>query len=459
MQNMEKIYRDLTGVNIREQEQIWDERGRGYYGEYLVMQKLYQQIPGTCKILMNLNLPVVHGKTTEVDLIMIHESGFYVFEIKHYKGTIYGKAHEEKWTQYFRTAPNHSFLNPVRQNEYHISALRQMFPGIPTYSMVVFTNDECQLHIDGTTPNTAICTLNSLTKKIQEIHYQKPNVYTAEQIDTVFNRLLAYAPEREISVAAEGEIRPFYEYIGNIVKRFKADGEKAKADAAKSADIAQDNANKAIDRANKSIKRTKRVCLALTLIFAIICAVVCGSIFSECSDKIAIIEKTSADAVAAAEKNASDRIAAAEKSVSDFVKKFEHVEELQVGDLVFSDELVSISNVVLANSKELENTVVFSCRLTCDSQNYKVLVGKDSMLNVILTDGSVKEYDLWNKKYPYYSDASLASNRIAPHDFSGVTLSDISYIKLTNLKIARLNTYPTEILAEGYEIELYDCTK
>lgn len=40
---------------------------------------------------MNLNIPIEDGKTTEIDLLMIHETGIYVFEIKHYKGTIYEK--------------------------------------------------------------------------------------------------------------------------------------------------------------------------------------------------------------------------------------------------------------------------------------------------------------------------------------------------------------------------------
>lgn len=445
---MEKIYRDLTGVDINEQKRIWDERGRGYYGEYLVMQKLYQQIPGTCKILMNLNIPVSNGRTTEIDLLMIHETGLYVFEIKHYKGDIYGKTHDEKWTQYFRTAPNHSFLNPVKQNEYHISGLKKLYPDIPIYSMVIFTNNECKLHIEGTAPNITICTLNHLIGNFLETYLPKKHIYSTEQIDTIFNQLLVYAPEHKLSVAAEGEIRPFYEYIGTIVKRFKADSEKIKAEGEKvKADAAQ-SITSTQTQAKKSIKRAKFLCLACVLGFAVICAAVCGSMSSKCSEQIAIAEQT-----------ASDQIAAAEKRMTDFAKKFEHVEELRTEDMVFSSELVSISDLALAESKELEDTVTFSCYLTCTSQNYKILIGKDCMLNVILSDGSVKEYDLWNKKYPYHYDIPLGRGDIAPHDFYNVKLSEISYIKLTNLRIGRVNTYPTEILTEEFEIELYDSTK
>ena len=141
-------YRNLTGVDIEMQRLLWDERGKGYYGEYLVFKKLYPKLSGCCKILMNLQVPAGDGRTTEIDLLLIHETGLYVFEMKHYKGTIYGKSHEQKWTQYFRTAPNSRFYNPVLQNQYHIKALQKMFPGIPVYSFIVFTSPECDLRVE-----------------------------------------------------------------------------------------------------------------------------------------------------------------------------------------------------------------------------------------------------------------------------------------------------------------------
>lgn len=56
--NDEKIaYSNLTGIDIDEQRRIWDERGKGYYGEYLVFCTLYKNIIGNCKLLMNLTIP------------------------------------------------------------------------------------------------------------------------------------------------------------------------------------------------------------------------------------------------------------------------------------------------------------------------------------------------------------------------------------------------------------------
>lgn len=128
---LKETYRQLTNVDIIEQKQIWDERGKGYYGEYLLFCELYKEISGECKILMNLNIPVNAMNTTEIDLLLIHETGLYVFEVKHYTGTIYGKDTDAFWTQYFRTAKNEVFKNPIEQNGYHIRALKNKIP-LPT---------------------------------------------------------------------------------------------------------------------------------------------------------------------------------------------------------------------------------------------------------------------------------------------------------------------------------------
>ena len=36
MDDTKNVYKSLTNVDIDVQSRIWDERGRGYYGEYLV---------------------------------------------------------------------------------------------------------------------------------------------------------------------------------------------------------------------------------------------------------------------------------------------------------------------------------------------------------------------------------------------------------------------------------------
>ena len=71
-------YKQLTNIDIEEQIQIWDERGKGFYGEYLLFCELYKVVAGNCKILMNLIIPAEFSGTTEIDLLLIHETGLEI---------------------------------------------------------------------------------------------------------------------------------------------------------------------------------------------------------------------------------------------------------------------------------------------------------------------------------------------------------------------------------------------
>lgn len=128
MDDTKNVYKSLTNVDIDVQRRIWDERGRGYYGEYLLFSKLYQFLPGNGKILMNLNIPISADKTTEIDLLLIHETGLYVFEIKHYKGTIYGQDTERTWTQYFRTGTKRIFQESRSTKWISFACIKQYLP-------------------------------------------------------------------------------------------------------------------------------------------------------------------------------------------------------------------------------------------------------------------------------------------------------------------------------------------
>jgi hypothetical protein len=177
MEQIQKVYQKLSGVDIEEQKRIWDERGKGYYGEYLDFEKLFSAVRGHCKLLMNLQVPTLGGKTTEIDLLMVHETGIYVFEIKHYKGTIYGQASEMNWTQYFRTVDNSKFANPILQNDYHIAALRAMFPDAPIYNVLVFTHGDCNLQVEDVRPDVLLTTMAAFVRDMHQCVIKRPAVF------------------------------------------------------------------------------------------------------------------------------------------------------------------------------------------------------------------------------------------------------------------------------------------
>ena len=58
-----------------------------------------EQLEGQKAIISNCYLPLKDSGTTEVDLILIHESGIYVIESKNYSGWIFGSENHKYWTQ------------------------------------------------------------------------------------------------------------------------------------------------------------------------------------------------------------------------------------------------------------------------------------------------------------------------------------------------------------------------
>lgn len=66
---------------------FWQDKGQA--GENQIHQSL-NRLEGQSAILQNCYLPLKNSGTTEVDLILIHESGIYVIESKNYSGWIFG---------------------------------------------------------------------------------------------------------------------------------------------------------------------------------------------------------------------------------------------------------------------------------------------------------------------------------------------------------------------------------
>jgi hypothetical protein len=69
----------------------------GNYGEFQTYKYLFF-LPGKREFVHNCYVPVDNG-FTEIDLIMIHETGIYVIESKNYSGWIFGDEKQKEWTQ------------------------------------------------------------------------------------------------------------------------------------------------------------------------------------------------------------------------------------------------------------------------------------------------------------------------------------------------------------------------
>lgn len=177
---------------------VW--RNTGLYGEYLIWQTL-NELSGPSRFLFNLYLPKEHGETTEIDVLLIHESGLYVFESKNYSGWIFGTDDQKTWTQTLQAAgkirKNH-FLNPIMQNKLHIKYLKAQlsdYPQIPFHSFVIFSN-RCELkkiQITQTQSAVEVIQRRLALRKVQEAAQKTGSILSEKEIKVIYNRLYPWS--------------------------------------------------------------------------------------------------------------------------------------------------------------------------------------------------------------------------------------------------------------------------
>ncbi|WP_095022061.1 nuclease-related domain-containing protein [Bacillus thuringiensis] len=117
---------------------------KGKAGEKLVKRILSKLYPKSYFVLHNVTVYTEYGDTTQIDHIVIAETGVFVVETKNYEGWIYGNEKSARWTQgIFRKKS--SFQNPFRQNYKHIKAIEWvMEQQLPCISIAAF-HPKCSL--------------------------------------------------------------------------------------------------------------------------------------------------------------------------------------------------------------------------------------------------------------------------------------------------------------------------
>ncbi len=74
---------------------------KGKAGEKLVKRILSKLDPKSYFVLHNVTVYTEYGDTTQIDHIVIAETGVFVVETKNYEGWIYGSEKEARWTRVF----------------------------------------------------------------------------------------------------------------------------------------------------------------------------------------------------------------------------------------------------------------------------------------------------------------------------------------------------------------------
>ena len=169
---------------------------KGKYDEFLIFSFL-EKLGGHNKLMTNLYLPNKDGSTTEIDLIMISETGIYIFESKSYSGWIFGDEKSKNWTktQGLQNKKEIQFSNPIWQNKGHISALKAVveIKKDSLYKSYIIFNERCTLkNINVTSPNMQVIKRNALTKTIKRDIASAFNLMTAEEVDKIYLKLQKY---------------------------------------------------------------------------------------------------------------------------------------------------------------------------------------------------------------------------------------------------------------------------
>ena len=450
MNDSEKAYKKVSGVDIQEQKNIWDERGKGYYGEYLVFNHLYGEIPGMSKILMNCEIPVEGNKKTEIDLILVHETGIYSFEMKHYKGDIYGDIDGEIWTQYFRTQSNEVFHNPVQQNAYHISALKDRFPSVPVYSFVVFTNEECTLRINGSVQDRysfkdgILCTISCLPECFRSFVSYKETYLSPEEIDQVFNSLKVYSKLQNAVVKKEGEPLGILEYFSQFNQAFKDKVQQTKDDYEEKKEQLEQKTFETITAYKKRTVRNR----ILTVIAVLVC--VAGTVILP----LARINK--------AEKRSSEAIANIEEKYRSFFEKFEDANEV-IAESVVTSDLVKVTDLSISDVSGVEDCVSVSFNLVGVDGDFALGLTADSRMIIRFTNGDIKEVDYYGQQGSILRESAWLY-RFGNGGFDTITFDkiivtdirnrEIENIKLNNIAVYKLPYTGNPILSD-VEIEVY----
>ena len=112
---------------------------RKYRGEALLANTLAGQLSRPHVLINNVTLKTSDG-TTQIDHVLVADTGIFVIENKHYDGWIFGEPQSRQWTQTIYRKKSR-FQNPIHQNFGHVKALMSLFnlPKDNFHSVVVFT--------------------------------------------------------------------------------------------------------------------------------------------------------------------------------------------------------------------------------------------------------------------------------------------------------------------------------
>ncbi|TCT12845.1 nuclease-like protein [Natranaerovirga pectinivora] len=155
-----------------------------------------EKLKGNYKLMTNLYIPKEDGSKTEIDLIMIAESGIYVFESKNYSGWIFGDEKYKNWTQTLPNKQKNQFYNPIWQNKGHINALKYVvdIDKSNLYKSYIIFSERCTLKkINVSSSNVKVIKRNTLIKSITNDMLSSSNILSIEEVNQIYCELQKFS--------------------------------------------------------------------------------------------------------------------------------------------------------------------------------------------------------------------------------------------------------------------------
>ena len=194
------IFEWLLGEEPNPISQLLNYEDKGQFGEYLT-DYILSKVKSYNRVLNNLYIPIGYGKTTEIDLVMIHKKGIFVIESKNYGGWIFGNLDQKQWTQCFPNREKYRFYNPIMQNRTHVNALSRQLNINKNcfFSYIVFSN-RCELKkIPDNSNEFEILKRSSLKYRLEELDYlnNRKEIFTPDQINSLAEKLKPFTDVSE----------------------------------------------------------------------------------------------------------------------------------------------------------------------------------------------------------------------------------------------------------------------
>lgn len=172
-------------------QSILNYENLGQFGEFSTEFALTNDnLDGELVVLKNIYVPY-RDKTSEIDLLMIHEKGIFVFESKNYSGWIFGNASQLNWTQSLQNGEKHHFYNPIRQNQTHIKALSEYLNmPISSFTSYIVFSERCSLKsVPADTDQVIIVRRPDMLKKLRAQLRLSINLYPPEEMLQLVQKL------------------------------------------------------------------------------------------------------------------------------------------------------------------------------------------------------------------------------------------------------------------------------